>query len=1451
MMKKCLSLLLVLAMLLSVLPMGVFAEAKPVVFDTTDGPAAPDEGGSDPDPDQGDDNTDAQLAISADGRSVTVSGGSDGLLLTAIYDLGGTRLVKAELGSSLSLDDTQETEGECVARAFLLEEDTLIPMAKSVSVSMGELKVEETPDETTEPSEPDPSGENTITAQLVDGVLQVGGRGKLEAATVWPESIDLKTVKSVKIDSNATIESIEPGAFDSFVAMTDLDIGGVKAIEADAFKNCSKLKYLTLQSGKLESISAGAFPQDDLDVTFKGDKEAWEKITVASDAFAITTITLNNNVKYLLSAASEDGEVDSEETNEAVPETAPEVAPKAETPAEDGGEEPEEEEASEQLALEQAVQDGYAVVPEGAQMDENGTLDQMAAFAGKTTKGKDDLRVSNFSGLMPYQEYILVVTKLTGVPTGEDADLSQLVNPDYLVYAAQATAGAEGTLSFSYHLTTNEDVLIQVYGLANKRSIQLYAADGSDLDNTESLDEAGNPIVNLTLKTSLEDKDYTLKAVVQPKQWAGELEWSVSPEGVVEVENGKLTVKNAGTAYVKATVKHGVYEFSATCRVTVVNDEAQELKKVTLRTTSATTELYRTEGTVINIYPEIGNKVAAQSISTYAADEDTEETSDEKLGHLIQKAEFAPVKNKDGSESYNTMNDYFELRVVDDWTLRLVPTRYAVDHPSEVKTKYTSKLVLTVLDDSKDEGIREITTEQTLTLNVKKSTPKLTATAISINGFYEEKTYQIAIKGATATRIDIEEAHAGSWPKWLDMDEGGEGQVYVNSDTTTKTANATAYLTVDTQEWAIPATVKLSVKLFYQAPALRLSASSVTMAAAESTGAVVKLVSQDKTKSLEALEVDNVVLPDSFDKAELYYNKATGELRLQPNENTTAGTFRTNVIVSFKNTGKTVSLPLTIYAKTATMKLSKTTVTLNTKFGDTAVLKMSMTPSDAKLLDIEKITTERVNGRVVTDAEGALTIDESTEGQIGISTNAATLPSATYRVTVKPAGQKAIVVTVKTLAATTKPTMTLKYTGSLDLTYPEKGIKLTKTFRNITFDEDVTYKVRKNNGAEEDFETYFQEKTNDKGEYILKSAAEVKSGDRLMITAYAMVDGKAACSASVTVTVKRTAIQTRLSKSTLTMNRDAGQTLKVSYSFTPNGTGVKLPDEPKVTAPAELKYKIDKDSKTIAISLNESAQYGKTYKVTVKASDADTRTATLSVQVASKRNSQIKYRASVSGGIDPIRDASKATLTYSVSNYNYVDSAKKSEPVIKIMASADGKTYDQNVTEQFNIELNTKKSGQYFITKVAEETLDTTLKYRVEVDMSDADKGSMNNVIPATATLKVAPGSASVKTDRTVSIYKKDQTATYKFRVYSSDKKLNNVERVTVYDSKLQDVYQLVPLGEGYFELRLTGANLEKVKTGSLKLNVFVRGMEVRTRKSGTKTVEVPNTTVTLKLSVK
>ena len=323
--------------------------------------------------------------------------------------------------------------------------------------------------------------------------------------------------------------------------------------------------------------------------------------------------------------------------------------------------------------------------------------------------------------------------------------------------------------------------------------------------------------------------------------------------------------------------------------------------------------------------------------------------ADEALGHLIQSAEFGSKDKNDDIVLNDDMNDLFDLKVMDDWSLWLIPTDYARENPDKVKSSYKSKIVLYTAD-------QDLITEETLNISVKKSLPKLTASQLIINGFYNEKTYMPDIKGATVTNITMDPDHENSWPEWLGIDEGPDGQISVNPDVTTKTANAKVWLSVETEQWAIPASVQLPVKLIYQAPAVKLASSGITISQSDSYGVKDKLISQDKSLDLKALGVTGARVED--DRLTADYDAENYQLTFYPNSDSYKGTFKTNVYVTIEGSSRDLVLPLTVNMRAPEMRVSRTNVTLNTLYGDNADLDIHMTPADAAVPELELPTDD-------------------------------------------------------------------------------------------------------------------------------------------------------------------------------------------------------------------------------------------------------------------------------------------------------------------------------------------------------------------------------------------------------------------------------------------------------------------------------------------------------------
>lgn len=1110
-----------------------------------------------------------------------------------------------------------------------------------------------------------------------------------------------------------------------------------------------------------------------------------------------------------------------EPTEETEATEAPEetVAPEqTEEPTEAATEETEApaEEPKEELTVEEAADNGYYVAPEGAQLEEEANVEEMAAFSGKTTGKGEQTRTTTFSGLMPGELYFFAVSKSTGSPDS----LEDVVASENLVYADAKTALSDGTLTFeNYQLTTGEAVIVQLYGYPNTKSIRFKG-----LNEDGEVDENGNTIQNLTLTLG---ETFDLGVVVEPAQWADQVVWSSSSPSRVSVEDSQethntITAELPGVAYVTATVTHGAYTLTATCRVQVVDDAAKKLDHVELKDTSITTELYRTEGTLISIFPRFNDQDTSMA-STFNAEENAS-------GHLIRAAYFGTDLDKDNKnydkeqKNAETMNDRFTLEVVDDWTLRLVPTQTAVENPKDVASKYSGKIVVEV------EGQDPIVTEKALTVNVKKSTPKLTADNIQINSFYDTKSYEINVKGATV--VGIEDVDGKSLPEWLGITDN---ELTPNVDVQ-KSGSATIYLSVETEEWAIPAEVKVGVTMRYTAPSLRLSVKTVTLASTGSTGTTVQLLSQDKATKLENMFIDDVdvfgqLAIDSFDAK-------TGKLVLTANGDLTNGT--DYIQVHFTDASSALSLPLQIKTVTPKLQLSKTSVNMNTKVGDVAEIKLSMNPSDAELPeDLDVYVTDSRN-KPQEDLD-ITQLDAELDGEYLIVRTEAQSYASSYRVHVTDGNKDLAVLNVKPLSRTTNATVSLKAADTLDLTYPTKGVTLTRTYRNMVSPEEEAFILKVNGKTVDSFEDYLVEGSD--GKYYLAEDAELGSGDKLAIKVSGIVGGDTVCTSNeVTFTVKRTPVNIRYAKSTVTLNKEMEEKATVTYTYTPSGDDVKKDALPAMVLTDNrgneteaLDVTVSKGKITVAT--NGDSAYGGVYKIYLRASKAD-KDAILTVKVATSTSSKVTYTTTASGTIDPTRDASKVTVKYTVRNF------ADTEPVVKITDATTG----EDVTGLFDIVQNEKNLSQFFVTKKPASVLDTNHKYQVVADYADREGLDDDSFITAKpAVLKVAAAKSTVKADRTVTIYRNDKNATYKFTVTSTDKKLNNVEDLSFKDSKQGSIYKIIPLGEGNFEIYVRDGSIEQVKAGNLTLNYYVRGMVHKDAKGK----DLPNGTFNLKIAVK
>jgi len=858
--------------------------------------------------------------------------------------------------------------------------------------------------------------------------------------------------------------------------------------------------------------------------------------------------------------------------------------------------------------------------------------------------------------------------------------------------------------------------------------------------------------------------EYARKAVV----------WSVENPGgvnVIEVSgDGYVTPLNAGTAYVVASLNTGDGTLTARCRVDVTGTAgSEEVLGIDLGTKKVTTELYSTDYAKIDILP----RLKQNEIALFAMQRDN--------GSTITGAYL---------EDENA-RQFFDLRVKDDRQLLLVPTQEALDDAKGVKSSYSSKIVVLV------NGV-EYHTDDAVTISVKKTMPKLKAANLTFNPFYTEQSQALTITGGTVTKVE------GTTPDWLTMD--GTKLTLSNAP---KSGRASLNLLVYTTEWAIPVNVKASVKLSYKAPRLKLSASSITLSETDSLGVTVKLTAGKQ--SLEELNVKSVTLPAGFEDTEL--NLYTGEIALVPIGEIPTG--KQAVRVSFYGTDSVLDLPLRVNKRTPTLRLSKTSVSLNAELGDSMTLKVTATPAD---LDLAKVT--------VTNPSEALELSPVNEnGEFTVTVKQGSASKASYALMVQAPTGKAVKLTVKTLAAGQKVTMSLKAAGSIDLTFPEKGVALQPKYRNYAGElENVVYTLALKQGKvtlDAAFDDYLT--IGEDGLIRWNGTGSLESGNVCLITMTGELPNGTMLFATAQVKVTQTPVILRLSKASLSLNKRLEE--KTQVTVTTSTRGYTLGDVELLVTDNK---NVPSDGLTAAyenglltLSVNEKTVYGGSYKVQLWVTPK--RVTTLMVRIPAEKKSSVTMTARARGGIDVIRDASEVIVTPTYRNCLDGASLKKQ---VKVTWAQDGRNYSQDVTEDFI--LTWAQDGTLHVSKVPGKRLALTGKYRLEILCEGMEK-------EAYAALSVKCGTARF-TVASVSLYAKDANDMARLTITTTDKTVNTLERVELKDARLKGTYEVLDLGGGQFALCLIpGA---KAKTGTATLNLFCEG-NTTAKPSGTVSVKV------------
>ena len=902
-----------------------------------------------------------------------------------------------------------------------------------------------------------------------------------------------------------------------------------------------------------------------------------------------------------------------------------------------------------------------------------------------------------------------------------------------------------------------------------------------------------------------------LTAEVLPVVLASNLSWHAEDgsEEIVSVDaEGNVTALTEGTAYIIATVTDGKNELSARCCVDVT--ESIEVDGIQLSTDKVTAELFSTDYATFEILLQLPQN--------YSAAEATDSQLNRNSGITIADAQFTD----------KTVDELFDLVVLDDRRVQVVPTESAIKNPGAVEKSYSSTVTVTI------NGLEEpFVTEEALTLTVRQTKPALTAKIDPFNSFYTQQSREIWISGGTVTGISLNEAMEN--PDWLDLKDNC---LVLNENAPNKSTSAKVVLTVETEEWAIPVEVTLSVKNSYKKPALKLSSSTVTMVkdALLSNGTSLTLKPSAKDDTLAKWNVRDIAAPEGYVISD--FNPETGTFLLKAEEGFKAG--KINLTVSFNDTDNVLTLPLTVKTAAVALKRDKSSITLNRALEDSAVITITATPADYAL----DLTEENLR---LADSKGTSLADDSildftvSDNRITVSTNDST-PVGTYRICVSVDGSKEVYTTVKVVDKA--PAVSFQAKGTLDLSFPNNEVVITPSFKNYT---GGTYEVASWSVVEkkdrEDVTSFFDLDAETLAlSWNEENVDDLTSGKAYEVTLKLSLPGVTEpVSGKVSLTMKRTAIKLRLSKASVSLNKLLDDSTEVTvscvtegYNFTApmmelwNGktlleSGKKLTDNGKLLVTWE-------DGR-IHIELDEEAEYGEKFQIKLRANEYST-VHTIKVTIPTEAKSRVTVSLKAQGSIDVIRGGSQIILTP-----GYKNCTEGKDWVEELFIYTSESKYQTAIPaeELFSIE---EANGTYVLT--AKEGLNHKVKYKIQLVSSLNDLEFKSS--PVSISVKMGAAKLTMTASDTT-LFAKDKNDRVGLSFSAKDKTLNQVARVEIKDNKYKNVFEIFDYGNGEFAIGFKDGIVDSCiqgKTITLNLNVFLEGNETSTA----------NTTMKLKLTV-
>jgi len=895
-------------------------------------------------------------------------------------------------------------------------------------------------------------------------------------------------------------------------------------------------------------------------------------------------------------------------------------------------------------------------------------------------------------------------------------------------------------------------------------------------------------------------KTKQIEVAISPEEFISRITWSTDDENIIQVdETGMVTAVGEGTAYVSASVCYGDLAFTARCRVDVMNSIKPE--DIQLSTTKLTTELYSTDYESFEILLQIPQNYPLE-INTYSL-------RNRNSGVTVESANF----------SSEVVSELFELLVLDDRHVLVIPTEKAMANPGVVKESYSSAITIKLT------GVEEILeSNEKLNLTVKKTVPKLTAEIDSFNSFVSGQSKEICITGGTVTDISLNEETSNPIPSWLFL----EGRyLTLTKEAPLKTISAKVHLLVKTEEWAIPAKVSLSVKNSYKERSVRLSSSSVTITKDDlfSKGVTLELKCENKGDTLEDLNVVNVTAPSGYEIFD--FDQKNGNFLLKMEKDVNAGVVYLEV--HFGDTDNILRLPLEVKLSTVVLKFTKNNVVLNSGIQDEAIIAVTVNPKGhivekpvIRLTDTSKNKVNKI------DSGELLIWWDAEKNAIHIKTTELTPEKANYKLYISADGSKEAPLTIKVINKV--PSVSFQTKGKLDLGFPNKTVTIIPKFTNYSGGqfELISWSVtEKNKSGVKECDSEMFDLNQEGNNLILSWKERIYPENTYEIKILLGLPDGTEVENRVNIVAQRSDIKLKVGISSVKLNRMTNDAVDIAVSSIIKDYVLKSPlmelrdskGKMILDSGGELvnnnKLYVTWKNDKIRIELGADAKYGESFQIRLKANEYSS-ASVIKVSIPVENKSKISLNLKAKGSIDVIRQGSEVVIT---PTYKNCTDSKPWEEKILVFTSADN--YKEPVDGVFLVERN--DIGQFILTQAG--AVDPNLKYKVCLVSKLGDvriKSKLTNI-----SVKMGNAPIIMEAEDTI-LFAKDKYDRAVFKVFSKDDTLNKVQTITV-NGKYQKLFEIIDYGNGEFAIGFKDYFVDssiKGKSVSLNLSVYMEGNE-------------------------